>query len=98
MVTASSIGAGKGGDYGRYLESKTVEPERGDYYLNPAGEPAQAPGRWLADEDTLRMLGITPDQPVVGGDFIAVMDGATPSPDSGCDPKAPAAAERPGST
>jgi conjugative relaxase-like TrwC/TraI family protein len=78
MVTASSIGAGKGGDYGRYLESKTVEPERGDYYLNPAGEPAQAPGRWLADEDTLRMLGITPDQPVVGGDFIAVMDGRHP--------------------
>jgi conjugative relaxase-like TrwC/TraI family protein len=78
MVTASSIGAGKGGDYGRYLESKTVEPERGDYYLDPTGEPVQAPGRWLADEDTLRMLGITPGQPVVGGDFIAVMDGRHP--------------------
>jgi conjugative relaxase-like TrwC/TraI family protein len=78
MVTASSIGAGKGGDYGRYLESKTVEPERGDYYLNPTGEPVQAPGRWLADEDTLRMLGITPGQSVVGGDFIAVMDGRHP--------------------
>ena len=78
MVTASSIGAGKGGDYGRYLESKTVEPERGDYYLSPAGEPVQAPGRWLADEDTLRLLGITPGEPVVGGDFIAVMDGRHP--------------------
>jgi conjugative relaxase-like TrwC/TraI family protein len=78
MVTASSIGAGKGGDYGRYLESKTVEPERGDYYLNPTGEPVQAPGRWLADEDTLRTLGITPGQPIVGGDFIAVMDGRHP--------------------
>jgi conjugative relaxase-like TrwC/TraI family protein len=77
-MTASSIGAGKGGGYARYLESKTVEPERGDYYLSPAGEPVQAPGRWLADEDTLRMLGVTPDQPVVGGDFIAVMDGRHP--------------------
>ena len=77
-MTASSIGAAKGGGYARYLESKTVEPERGDYYLNPTGEPVQAPGRWLAEEDTLRMLGITPDQPVVGGDFIAVMDGRHP--------------------
>jgi len=77
-MTASSIGAGKGGGYARYLESKTVEPERGDYYLSPAGEPTQAPGRWLAEEDTLRMLGITPEQPVVGGDFIAVMDGRHP--------------------
>ncbi len=77
-MTASSIGAGKGGGYARYLESKTVEPERGDYYLNPTGEPVQAPGRWLADEDTLRMLGIAPGEPVVGGDFIAVMDGRHP--------------------
>jgi conjugative relaxase-like TrwC/TraI family protein len=77
-MTASSIGAGKGSGYARYLESKTVEPERGDYYLSPAGEPTQAPGRWLAEEDTLRMLGIAADQPVVGGDFIAVMDGRHP--------------------
>ena len=73
MVTASSIGAGKGGDYGRYLESKAVEPERGDYYLNPTGEPVQAPGRWLADEDSLRMLGITPSEPVVAGDFMGLL-------------------------
>jgi conjugative relaxase-like TrwC/TraI family protein len=78
MVTASSIGAGKGGGYGRYLESKAVEPERGDYYLNARGEPVQAPGRWLADEETLHLLGIVPGQPVVGGDFIAVMDGRHP--------------------
>ena len=64
MVTASSIGAGKGGDYGRYLESKTVEPEHGDYYLNPTGEPVQAPGRWLAQDDTLALLGITADVPL----------------------------------
>ena len=48
VMTAASIGAAKGGGYARYLESKTVEPERGDYYLSPDGEPTQAPGRWLA--------------------------------------------------
>ena len=77
-MTASSIGAGKGGGYARYLESKTVEPERGDYYLSPAGEPTQAPGRWLSDPETLAMLGVQPELPVVGGDFIAVMDGRHP--------------------
>ena len=49
VMTAASIGASRGGGYARYLESKTVEPERGDYYLTPDGEMAQAPGRWLAD-------------------------------------------------
>src|SRR5579862_8262792 len=73
VMTASSIGAGKGGGYARYLESKTVEPERGDYYLGPTGEPAQAPGRWLAYPETLAVLGVEPGRPVVGGDFIAVM-------------------------
>ena len=57
-MTAASIGAAKGGGYARYLESKTVEPERGDYYLSPEGEPTQAPGRWLASPDTLARLGI----------------------------------------
>ena len=45
MMTAASIGAGKGGGYARYLEGKTVAPERGDYYLTPDGEMTQAPGR-----------------------------------------------------
>src|ERR1700684_1195782 len=58
VLTASSIGAAKGGGYARSLESKTVEPERGDYYLSPTGEPTQAPGRWLASADTLARLGI----------------------------------------
>ncbi len=31
-MSASSIGAGRGGGYARYLEGKTVAPERGDYY------------------------------------------------------------------
>jgi conjugative relaxase-like TrwC/TraI family protein len=78
VVTASSIGAAKGGGYARYLEGKTVAPERGDYYLTPGGEPAQAPGRWLASADTLAQLGI--ESTVVDGpDFIALMEGRHPS-------------------
>ncbi len=57
-MTTFSIGAAKGGGYARYLEGKTIEPERGDYYLAPGGEPAQAQGRWLALTDTLARLGI----------------------------------------
>ena len=71
-MTAASIGAGKGGGYARYLESKTVIPERGDYYLSPDGEPTQAPGRWLASPDTLARLGIE-GASVEGHEFIALM-------------------------
>ena len=76
-MTAASIGAAKGGGYARYLESKTVEPERGDYYLTPGGEPTQAPGRWLASPDTLARFGIEGDA-VEGSDFIALMEGKHP--------------------
>jgi conjugative relaxase-like TrwC/TraI family protein len=78
MMTAASIGAGKGGGYARYLEGKTVAPERGDYYLTPDGEMTQAPGRWLSDEETLTRLGVDPDGPVYGPDFIALMEGRHP--------------------
>ena len=78
VMTAASIGASRGGDYARYLESKTVEPERGDYYLTPDGEMAQAPGRWLADAETLERLGVQVDGPVDGADFIALMEGRHP--------------------
>jgi conjugative relaxase-like TrwC/TraI family protein len=77
MMTASSIGAAKGGGYARYLEGKTVAPQRGDYYLTPGGEPAQTPGRWLASPDTLARLGIE-DGTVDGRDFIALMEGRHP--------------------
>jgi conjugative relaxase-like TrwC/TraI family protein len=77
VLTASSIRAAKGGGYARYLESKTVEPERGDYYLSPTGEPTQAPGRWLASPATLARLGIESDT-VDGPDFIALMEGRHP--------------------
>jgi conjugative relaxase-like TrwC/TraI family protein len=78
VVTASSIGAAKGGGYARYLEGKTVQPERGDYYMTPGGEPAQAPGRWLASADTLARLGVESGA-VDGPDFIALMEGRHPS-------------------
>jgi conjugative relaxase-like TrwC/TraI family protein len=76
-MTAASIGAAKGGGYARYLESKTVEPERGDYYLSPDGEPTQAPGQWLATPDTLARLGIE-GSAIEGKDFIALMEGRHP--------------------
>jgi conjugative relaxase-like TrwC/TraI family protein len=76
-MTAASIGAAKAGGYARYLESKTVEPERGDYYLSPTGEPTQAPGRWLASPDTLARLGIE-GAGVKGPEFIALMEGRHP--------------------
>jgi conjugative relaxase-like TrwC/TraI family protein len=76
-MTAASIGAGKGGGYARYLESKTIEPERGDYYLSPDGEPTQAPGRWLATPDTLARLGIE-GSTVEAREFIALMEGKHP--------------------
>jgi conjugative relaxase-like TrwC/TraI family protein len=78
VMTAASIGASRGGGYARYLESKTVEPERGDYYLTPDGEMAQAPGRWLADAETLERLGVRAGEPVDGADFIALMEGRHP--------------------
>ena len=76
-MTAASIGASKGGGYARYLESKTIEPERGDYYLSPEGEPTQAPGQWLASADTLARLGIE-GAAVEGRDFISLMEGKHP--------------------
>jgi len=78
VMTAASIGAAKAGGYARYLESKTVTPERGDYYLTPDGEMAQAPGRWLADAETLERLGVEAYGPVDGADFIALMEGRHP--------------------
>src|SRR5271165_2694768 len=80
VLTASSIRAAQGGEYSRYLESKTVAPERGDYYLNPTGEPAQAPGRWIASSDTLARLGIA-NGAVEGPDFVALMEGRHPRKD-----------------
>jgi conjugative relaxase-like TrwC/TraI family protein len=76
-MTAESIGAAKGGGYARYLESKTVEPGLGAYYLTPEGEPTQPAGRWLASPDTLARLGIE-GEAIDGADFIALMEGRHP--------------------
>jgi conjugative relaxase-like TrwC/TraI family protein len=76
-MTAESIGAAKGGGYARYLESKTVEPELGAYYLTPEGEPQQPAGRWFASPDTLARLGIE-GEAIEGADFIALMEGRHP--------------------
>jgi conjugative relaxase-like TrwC/TraI family protein len=78
MVTASSIPADRAGGYASYLESKTVEPDRGDYYLTPEGDMAQASGRWLMDKSTMERLGIDTSGLVEGGDFIALMEGRDP--------------------
>jgi conjugative relaxase-like TrwC/TraI family protein len=77
-MSASSIGADRGGGYARYLESKTVAPERGDYYLTPDGQLTEAPGRWLSGDNALTRLGVDPDSPVEGADFIALMEGRHP--------------------
>jgi conjugative relaxase-like TrwC/TraI family protein len=76
-MTAQSIASAKGGGYARYLESKTVTPEPGAYYLTPEGEPAQPAGRWLAAPNTLTRLGIESDA-IDGPDFIALMEGRHP--------------------
>jgi conjugative relaxase-like TrwC/TraI family protein len=78
VMSAASIPAARGGDYARYLEGKTIAPERGDYYLTPDGELTQAPGRWLADPQTLERLGIQADAPMSGEDFVALMEGRHP--------------------
>jgi conjugative relaxase-like TrwC/TraI family protein len=77
MVTAESISSGKAGGYARYLESKTLDRGRGDYYLTPEGEPTQAPGRWLASPETLAALGIEGEM-IEGRDFIELMEGKHP--------------------
>ncbi|HXR29034.1 MAG TPA: MobF family relaxase [Solirubrobacteraceae bacterium] len=76
-MTAASIGATKAGGYARYLEGKTMTPDRGDYYLHPSGEPGQTPGRWLSTQRTLAMLGIEDD--IVGEqDFVSLLEGRHP--------------------
>jgi conjugative relaxase-like TrwC/TraI family protein len=76
-MTAQSIGSGGAVEYACYLESKTITPELGDYYLTPDGEPTQAPGRWLSSADTLASLGIEGER-IEGRDFVRLMEGRHP--------------------
>jgi len=98
VMTAASIPASGGGGYARYLESKTVAPERGDYYLTPDGEITQAPGRWLSDEEALSRLGVEAGEAVDGADFIALMDGRHPGTSRWLRPEGAVAAGAAGST
>lgn len=73
-----SVRRDRAAGYARYLEGKTVAPERGDYYLSPDGELREAPGRWLSDRHTLGRLGIEGSAPALGEDFVALMEGRDP--------------------
>lgn len=77
MMTAASIGASSARGYANYLESRTVAPEQGDYYLGRDGEPAEAPGRWLGDPAPLSRLGVTP-RTVEPDELRALMEGRRP--------------------
>lgn len=79
VMSAKSIQSDSAGGYARYLESKRTAPERGDYYLGPTSEAVQAPGRWHINPTTLARLGISPNTPVEGPDFIALMEGKHPN-------------------
>jgi conjugative relaxase-like TrwC/TraI family protein len=77
MMTVASIPAASTVGYADYLDSKTVAPERGDYYLGRDGVPAEAPGRWIGDPDALARVGFAPG--VVQSDELrALMEGRRP--------------------
>jgi conjugative relaxase-like TrwC/TraI family protein len=77
-MSAASIGSGKAAGYARYLEGKTLAPQRGDYYLRPDGSVTEAPGRWLPDAETLAGLGVSGAGPLEGPAFLSVMEGRHP--------------------
>jgi conjugative relaxase-like TrwC/TraI family protein len=78
MMTAASIGAGQAAGYSAYLESRTVAPSRGDYYLSPAGEPTEAPGIWHMLDETRQTLGLEVGEAVRAERLVALMEGRHP--------------------
>jgi conjugative relaxase-like TrwC/TraI family protein len=76
-MTAASIGAASARGYADYLESRTVAPEQGDYYLGRDGAPAEAPGRWLTDPAALARVGVAPGT-VEPDELRALMEGRRP--------------------
>ncbi|WP_354697334.1 Dda-like helicase [Paraconexibacter sp. AEG42_29] len=78
MMTVRSIAADGVGDYADYLDSKTVAPDRGDYYLGRDGEPVEAAGRWLTRPDALEALGVDTAAAVRREDLVALMQGRRP--------------------
>jgi len=78
MMTGASIGAGQAADYAAYLESRTVAPSRGDYYLSPAGEPTETPGVWHVLDETRERLGLEPGEAVRAEQLVRLMEGRHP--------------------
>ncbi len=78
MMTAASIGAGQAATYSAYLESRTVAPARGDYYLSVTGEPTEAPGTWQMLDGTRKRLGLAGDAGVSADELVALMEGRHP--------------------
>jgi conjugative relaxase-like TrwC/TraI family protein len=76
--SAASIGAGQAAGYSAYLESRTVAPSRGDYYLSPSGEPTEAPGVWHMLDETRERLGLEAGQAVRAEQIVALMEGRHP--------------------
>lgn len=77
-MTVASIPAGSATGYADYLESRTVTPERGDYYLGVDGAPAESPGRWLTPVGVLARVGIGGSPLVAADDLRALIAGRTP--------------------
>lgn len=77
MMTAASIGAGQAAAYSAYLESRTVAPARGDYYLSASGEPTEAQGVWHVLDETRERLGLEAGE-VRAEQLVALMEGRHP--------------------
>lgn len=60
------------------MESRTVAPSRGDYYLSPAGEPTETPGVWHVLEETRERLGLEPGEAVRAEQLVRLMEGRHP--------------------
>ncbi len=77
-MTAASIGAGQAASYSAYLESRTVAPSRGDYYLSASGEPTEAQGVWHVLDETRERLGLEAGEAVRAEQLVALMEGRHP--------------------
>ena len=77
-MTAASIGAGQAAGYAAYLESRTVAPSRGDYYLSASGEPTEAQGVWHVLDETRERLGLEAGEAVRAEQLVALMEGRHP--------------------
>jgi conjugative relaxase-like TrwC/TraI family protein len=77
-MTAASIGAGQAASYSAYLESRTVAPSRGDYYLSASGEPTEAQGVWHVLDETRGRLGLEAGEAVRAEQLVALMEGRHP--------------------